>query len=309
MAVKVDIQTGETTNVESTNFNEFANMPSPDFNDSDTSEYGEEYSVNLEDEEAKLEKKRKIKSDLFTMIAAGVVNAIPIALDYFKHRKDPVPYKTNRRDLVKLGISMVLPTIQTIDTAVLDSKIQRSVEEKTPFTLSDVRNVVNVCQAYPSTSKALKNFMNNASRQSVGQQAVPVDSNTKRDAIVSCVNVIAPYIANKFSNDQLTFVEKCASVIPLKIFGGMVKRVASLNPKTRQVYEVVTNAVKVVDFGNKTLINNVVRSSNGMRQGPANQINSALDFFQDITGMNRGNISAYNDYNYNGWGGSRFNSF
>ena len=255
-----------------------------------------------------VERKKKIKSDIFTLLGSAIVNAVPIVVDAIKHHKDPVPYKVNKSQIARLGTSIAIPALQAIDTLALNSKLQNTLEEKTPIKLSDIRNVVNITLAYPSTKVALTNYMTNVSRQATGRQQVVQNPTAKRDAIVSCANVISPYIVDKFCDENLTFVEKCSSVLPIKIFGGLFKRFMSTDPKLQQVYDVGTTMINIASYGNNKM-SSAVRSNNGRPSSAVNTLGTFLDIAQDMTGMSRGNISRFND-GYNGWNdGSRFNGF
>jgi hypothetical protein len=264
-------------------------------------------AVNNE-EELKLERKRKIKSDILTVLASAAINLTPIIIDNIKHRKDPVPYRQNKPDVLRFGISMVVPTLQLVDTVAFNSKLQTTLKSKTPFSLSDVNNAVNLIQTYPSTHKCVVNYLSNVSRQSAGQQQVITNDTTKRDAWFTCLNLISPYIMNKMSDDRLNVVERFASIIPIKMFGNLVRKFASTNPTLQNVYNMTTTCLQVADFGNKK-INTAVRSNNGMNTAGTNTLSAILDVAQDAMGMSRGNISRFNDGYYDGWnGGSRFNN-
>lgn len=277
-----------------------------DFVENDSAESQQQAAPNVEDPYV-AERKRKIKSDVFTLLGTAIINAAPLLIDAIKHHKDPVPHKVDKGQVAKLGVSLVVPAIQAFDTIVLGSKIQNTIEEKTPFKLSDVRNVVNVIQAYPSTKTTLTNYMMNVSRQANGKQQIAQNPAIKTAAYTACVNVVAPYVIDKFCDNNLTFVEKCSSVIPIKIFGGLFKKFMSTDAKLQQAYNVGTSLIQVASYGNKNL-SSAVRSNNGRPSGAANSFGTFLDIAQDLVGMNRGNVSRYND-GYDGWNrGSSFNS-
>lgn len=266
-------------------------------------------SLTSNNDTTQIERKRKIKSDIFTVAAAAVINASPIVIESIKHRKDSVPYKQTKSDIVRFGMSLIMPTIQLLDTVLLNGKIQNTIKEKTPFKFSDINNVVNLVAAYPSTHTVVQNFFSNVSRQQNGQQQVAIDDTSKRDAFVACATLVSPYVMEKMADERYTFVEKVSNVLPIKIFGGLVRRVASTNPTLQNGYNMVTTCLQVADFGNKKF-NTAVRSNNGMRTNPSNTFSTILDVAQDAMGMSRGNISYYNNGGYDGWNnGSRFNNF
>ena len=279
----------------------------------DADENGESINVDAELENLKREKKHKIKSDVFSLIASAAINALPMVLETVKHRKDPVPYKCKKSDVFRFGTSLILPSIQVLDTVALNCKIQNTIKEKTPFTFGDIRNVINVVQSYPSTHTVLRNYFSNISRQANGEQQVIVDDTSKRDMFVSIANTISPYIVDKMTDDRFSVMERFSSILPMKMFGGLVRKFVSTDPKLQQGYNLVTGCIRVADFSNNTF-NKAIRSNNGMRNNQSNSFSTIIDAMQDITGMTRGNISRFNDGYYgggfDGWNnGSRFNNF
>ncbi len=279
----------------------------------DADENEESINVDAELENLKREKKHKIKSDVFSLIASAAINALPMVLETIKHRKDPTPYKCKKSDVFRFGTSLILPSIQVLDTVALNCKIQNTIKEKTPFTFGDIRNVVNVVQSYPSTHTVLRNYFSNISRQANGEQQVIVDDTSKRDMFVSLANTISPYIVDKMTDDRFSVMERFSSILPMKMFGGLVRKFVSTDPKLQQGYDLVTGCIRVADFSNNTF-NKAIRSNNGMRNNQSNSFSTIIDAMQDITGMTRGNISRFNDGYYgggfDGWNnGSRFNNF
>ena len=108
-------------------------------------------------------------------------------------------------------------------------------------------------------------------------------------------------------------MERFSSILPMKMFGGLVRKFVSTDPKLQQGYDLVTGCIRVADFSNNTF-NKAIRSNNGMRNNQSNSFSTIIDAMQDITGMSRGNISRFNDgyygQGYDGWNnGSRFNNF
>ena len=265
-------------------------------------DYGTPYSSE-EDEQVLF--KRKVRSDTYTAISSIGINVFPVVIDMLKHRKDEVPYKIPKSDLVRIGVSAVVPTIQLADTLWNKSRLQTTIKEKTPFELGDVRNLVNVIQAYPASHRMLLNFMGNVSRSAEGKQQIDIQNRVKRDAIVGLSTIVAPYIADKFSDERMTITQKMSAVIPVKMLGGFVRRFADSNPTLRRGYDAVTAVVKVADFGNQTL-SSAVKPNQGARSSAQNQLGSVLEVVQDMTGMSRGRLSRYGGDEY---GSSRWNNW
>ena len=271
--------------------------------EADGTEYGIPYTPS-EDEE--IIHKRKVRSDTYTAISSIGINAFPIVVDIIKHRKDETPYKVPTSDLVRLGVASAIPTLQLVDTLWNKSRIQTAFETKTPFKMGDVRNLVNIIQAYPASHRMVLNFMGNVSRSAEGKQQIDLQSRVKRDSIVGLATIVSPYIADKFSDERMSLAQKMSSVIPIKMFGGFVRRFADTNPTLRRGYDAITAVVKVADFGNQT-ITSAVKSNGGVRSNAQNQLGSVLEVVQDMTGMSRGRLSRYGaDDSY---GSSRWNSW
>ena len=263
------------------------------------SEYGQPYSSG---EDPEILYKRKIRSDTYSAVSSIGINVLPIVVDVLKHRKDETPYKIPTSDLVRVGVSSALPAIQLADTLWNKSRIQNMVEEKTPFKFGDIRNLVNIVNAYPATHRMVLNFMGNVSRSAEGKQQIELQNRVKRDAIVGLSTLVAPYISDKFSDERMSFSQKMSSIIPIKMFGGFVRRFADSNPTLRRGYDAITAVVKVADFGNQTLTSAV--KPNGARSNAQNQLGSVLEVVQDMTGMSRGRLSRFgmnDDYGSSRW--------
>ena len=91
--------------------------------------------------------------------------------------------------------------------------------------------------------------------------------------------------------------------------GGLIKKAARLNPKTRQVYDVGTAVVQMASYGNKTLSNAVRSSPQSTLNKTSSTINGVLNAAQDLFGMRGGGYGGgYGGGFNNGYGpGSRWN--
>lgn len=269
--------------------------------DSNDQAYGN--PVHTEDDLAVL-RKRKIKSDVGSLIATIGINALPIISKLVKHRNDEIPYRINSGDLVRLGTLSIVPAIQAIDTVCNKGRIQEMMETKTPFKMSDVRNVVNIVTTYPAAHRYLTNFMGNVVRNTEGKQVIETNSTIKRDTLLGCATTLAPYVIDKFSDESMTFAQKLGSVVPVKIFGGWVRRLADANPTTRRLYDGFTAVVNVASVGNRELGNLATKANKGQNKSAQNAFGAVLDVVQDMTGMSRGRVGGY--YDNDRYGGSRW---
>lgn len=284
-------------------------------NDFAETQYDENMSAAISDEDLeKAECLRARKTNIWTFITTGVINSIPILTEVIRQKKNHAPVKVSSNSIVKLVSSLVVPSISVIDSVCLNGKIDSTIKNKVGVQLSDVRNMVNIVHSYASTHNVITTYVQNQTAMAKGQPVTPVLPSIKEEAIVTNITTIAPYIVGKFTDSKLTFTEKCASIVPIKIFGGWVRRFVSTNPKLQEGYNVLTSAVKVVDFTNKTM-GSAVRSNNGLAKTSNlnNTVGSAIDFLTDALGQNRGNISRYGmnpGYGYDGWnGGNSFRNF
>lgn len=268
--------------------------------------------IHTEENVEEIERKKLMKTNIYSFITTGIINTVPIIIDSIKQKKTTGVTKVSKNSIIKLVSSLVVPAISVIDSTVLNNKIDNTLKTKVGFRLSDVRNVVNIVQSYPSTHNVITNYVTNIKEQSKGHPTVELLPVVKRDAIVTNLTTIAPYIVDKFTDSNLTFVEKCSAVIPIKIFGGLVKRFVSTNPKLQAGYNVLTSAVNVVDFTNKTMGSAVRSNNSGIKSNVSSTVGSAVDLIHDMLGQNRGNISRYGmggNY-YDGWnGGNSFRNF
>ncbi len=264
-------------------------------------DYGQPYMTSDEDPDVLF--KRKVRSDTYTAVSTIGINVAPIIIDVLKHRHDATPYKIPKSDLVRVGIVSALPTIQLIDTLWNKSRIQNTIAEKTPFKFGDIRNLVNIVNVYPAAHSAALNFMGNVSRSVEGKQQIDLRNHVKRDAFIGLSTLVSPYVFDKFSDERMTFTQKMSSVIPIKMFGSFVRRMADTNPTLRRGYDVMTAVVRAADFGNRQLSAAVKPNQNG-RSNAQNQLGSVLEVVQDIAGIGHGRLNRFgmnDDYGASRW--------
>ena len=182
-------------------------------------------SINAGDSDTKNIMNRKKKATLTSAIVTTGVNAIPVITDIFKHRKDPTPYHVNKNDLVCLGIASALPVFQAVDTIAFNGKCQDKIDEKLNgvITFNDIRNIVNLVNLYTPAHALIKKTMDQATAKANGMQVMPIDSFTKTRAAIGFTTLVAPFIADKLSDDSKSIAARIGSILPIPFIGSIVR--------------------------------------------------------------------------------------
>ena len=267
-------------------------------------------SINAGDSDTKNIMNRKKKATLTSAIVTTGVNAIPVITDIFKHRKDPTPYHVNKNDLVCLGIASALPVFQAVDTIAFNGKCQDKIDEKLNgvITFNDIRNIVNLVNLYTPAHALIKKTMDQATAKANGMQVMPIDSFTKTRAAIGFTTRVAPFIADKLSDDSKSIAARIGSLLPIPFIGSIVRSVVSKsnNTKVQGVYQIANAAINVANNANRTLTPAVRATSYGNSANKmSSELDTALNLASQLLGSPRGNIGGgmYNggNYNYNGW--------
>ena len=267
-------------------------------------------SINSGDSDTKNIMNRKKKATLTSAIVTTGVNAIPVITDIFKHRKDPTPYHVNKNDLVCLGIASALPVFQAVDTIAFNGKCQDKIDEKLNgvITFNDIRNIVNLVNLYTPAHALIKKTMDQATAKANGMQVMPIDSFTKTRAAIGFTTLVAPFIADKLSDDSKSIAARIGSILPIPFIGSIVRSVVSKsnNTKVQGVYQIANAAINVANNANRTLTPAVRATSYGNTANKmSSELDTALNLASQLLGSPRGNIGGgmYNggNYNYNGW--------
>ena len=268
-------------------------------------------SINAGDSDTKNIMNRKKKATLTSAIVTTGVNAIPVITDIFKHRKDPTPYHVNKNDLVCLGIASALPVFQAVDTIAFNGKCQDKIDEKLNgvITFNDIRNIVNLVNLYTPAHALIKKTMDQATAKANGMQVMPIDSFTKTRAAIGFTTLVAPFIADKLSDDSKSIAARIGSILPIPFIGSIVRSVVSKsnNTKVQGVYQIANAAINVANNANRTLTPAVRATSYGNTANKmSSELDTALNLASQLLGSPRGSIGGgmYNggNYNYNnGW--------
>ena len=267
-------------------------------------------SINAGDSDIKNIMNLKKKATLTSAIVTTGVNAIPVITDIFKHRKDPTPYHVNKNDLVCLGIASALPVFQAVDTIAFNGKCQDKIDEKLNgvITFNDIRNIVNLVNLYTPAHALIKKTMDQATAKANGMQVMPIDSFTKTRAAIGFTTLVAPFIADKLSDDSKSIAARIGSILPIPFIGSIVRSVVSKsnNTKVQGVYQIANAAINVANNANRTLTPAVRATSYGNTANKmSSELDTALNLASQLLGSPRGNIGGgmYNggNYNYNGW--------
>lgn len=252
-----------------------------------------------------VDRHRGIKCGIINTILSAGINSIPIIVSAVKNKKDGLPVKIEKGDIIRAAVSTAFPIIETIDAAFLGNKLTNK------FHLKDVRNVTNVVITYPAAHRALNEFVNKTIRNN--ESVVPTEtSNATAMTWLGIANIVTPYVTDKLTNNDLTIKQKLNSVIPIPLVGRFIGTIANKNPKLRDLYSTATNLVKFTSSGARSLGNAVRSKPNSTVNKATNSIASIADTIGDVLGVPRGNIGGYNGGYYNGnpygtrWGGSNW---
>lgn len=249
------------------------------------------------------ERHRNIKCGLINTAISVGINSIPIIIDTVKNKKQGIPNKINRTDIVRLAVTAAFPILETVDAAFLGHKLTEKCH------LKDIRNVTNLAMTYPAAHRALNDFMTKTVKK--GDQKSSQVPEEKTDAAaktwIGIANLITPYVTSKFTDSNLTFIEKINSTIPIPMLGGLVRRFARNNPAINNLYETGTGLIRFASGSAKSLTNAVRAKPNSTINKATTTVSTVADTLGDILGVPRGNVGysnfgGYNNYGSSAWG-------
>lgn len=278
-----------------------------DQNDFLTEEAAEQYKATAtgtftDDQIARL-RKREVKTDVASAIISVGISSIPMIYSYFKSKKSPVKYQPTGKDFARIGLFNLIPIIKVVDSALLNGKISNLIAEKTSFKFNDVRNVVSLCYAYKPFYNVLMGSLENSNRRMSNEQVLPKNKYDILNAWLSGINLVAPYVVYKFTDENMSFSQKCSSIVPIGVLGSWVRKLCMTNPKAQQAYDVAGSLVKVVSLGNNSLSSAIRPQQGSALNKGSTAINNVLNIASDLMGVNRGSFSTYGYNGYNsGWG-------
>lgn len=246
------------------------------------------------------ERHRNVKCGLINTAISVGINSIPIIIDSVKNKKQGIPNKINKTDIVRLAVTAAFPILETVDAAFLGNKLTEKCH------LKDARNVVNLAMTYPAAHRALNDFMNKTAKK--GDPNASQVPEEKTDAAaktwLGIANLITPYVTNKFTDSNLTFMQKINSTIPIPMVGGLVRRFARNNPAINNLYETGTGLIRFASGSAKSLTNAVRAKPNSTINKATTTVSTVADTLGDLLGVPRGNVGYGNFGGYNNYGGS-----
>ena len=266
-------------------------------------------SVNSKDSDAKIIMNRKKKAVLTSAIVTAGVNAIPVITDIFEHRKDPTPYHVNKNDLICLGIASALPVFQAVDAfgGKCQAKIDKSLNGVATF--NDIRNIINLVNLYTPAHALIKKTMDQATAKANGMQVMPIDSFTKTRAAIGLTTLVAPFVADRLSDDSKSIASRIGSILPIPFIGSIVRSIVSKSNSTKiqGMYQIANAAINVANNANRTLTPAVRATSYGNTANKmSSELDTALNLASQLLGSPRGSIGGGmyggGNCNYNnGW--------
>lgn len=260
----------------------------PDFMENDNSSTESKTTIDP----TKEIRHRKIKCGIFnTLISAGI-NAIPIVTEMVKNKKNGVPNKINKIDVVKFAVSTAFPVLETVDAAFLNDKLSDK------FHLKDVRNVTNIVMTYPAAHRALNDFVKKTVNANNGQAVVEEKTDATARTWLGVANLVTPYVTDKMTNKDLSIGQKFKSVLPVPILGRLIRVATRNNPELQKVYDSGTDLIRFASSASHSIGNmGAVRSKpNSIVSKSASTVSNIADTLGEFVGISRGR------YGFNGYG-------
>ena len=176
------------------------------------------------------------------------------------------------------------------------------------LTFNDIRNIVNLVNLYTPAHALIKKTMDQATAKANGMQVIPIDSFTKTRAAIGFTTLVAPFVADKLSDDSKPIASRIGSILPIPFIGSIIRSIVSKsnNTKVQGMYQIANAAINVANNANRTLPPAVRATSYGNTANKvSSELDTALNLASQLLGSPRGNIGGgmYNNvgYNYNGW--------
>lgn len=242
------------------------------------------------------ERHRRIKCGIINTIASIGINSIPMVVQTIKNKKSGIPNKINKFELTKTIVSAAFPILETVDAAFLGNKLSDK------YHLRDVRNLANIAMTYPAAHESLNALINRSVQRSNGE-ATPIVEENNGAGFKTCIgmaNLLFPYFTDKFTDSNLTFMQKLSSAVPIPILGRGIRMIVSRNPTLNNLYETSTGLLKVASGTAKSLGTAVRAKPNSTLNKATSTVSNVADTIGDILGMPRGSI---------GYGGGYYNPY
>lgn len=246
------------------------------------------------------EKRRKIKCGVINTVVSVGINSIPMVIQTVKNKRDGVPNKISKGDIIRTAVSAAFPILETIDAAFLGGKLEK-------LHLKDVRNVANIAMTYPAAHRSLNDLVKRTIQKTNGE-GQPVIQEEKTDAgfrtLLGIANLVTPYISDKFTDDKLTFMQKLTATLPLPLVGRGIRMIAQRNPALNNLYETGTGLIKFASGSAKQLGTAVRAKPNSTLNKATSTVSTVADTLGDLLGVPRGSVG-YGSYgNYGPYGNS-----
>ena len=118
------------------------------------------------------------------------------------------------------------------------------------MTFNDIRNIVNLVNLYTPAHALIKKTMDQATAKANGMQVIPIDSFTKTRAAIGLTTLVAPFVADKLSDDSKPIASRIGSILPIPFIGSIVRSIVSKsnNTKVQGVYQIANAAINPMIF-------------------------------------------------------------
>jgi len=240
---------------------------------------------------------RNIKCGLINTAISVGINAIPLVVDSVKNKKNGLPNKVNKSDVVRMAVSTLFPVLETVDAAFLNNKLSDK------FHLKDIRNVTNMVMVYPAAHHAINKFVNKAIRKNDPTlvQLIKESDDATAKMWFGTANLITPYLTNKFTDSNLTFMQKLNSILPVPILGRGIRALVSKNPAMANAYDAATGLIRFTSSTARSFNNAARAKPNSTINKATSTISSVADTIGDVLGVSRGNIGYGGVFNNGGY--------
>lgn len=279
-------------------------------------EFGDGNPEPISEEEMVRKHRRKVNG-INTVIALAI-NCAPIINKVLISKKKGTVLHI-KKEIISAVVLSSPSVLLTVDDLFLKGKLQTN--DNFRETVKHVRNVTTIVSLYgPVYGSVQESIYRNKNKRNFQENTMPArKSILTGEIMLKAVGLISPYIVNEICDKSLSTKEKLHSIIPIGVFGTMIRDVMSLNPNTAKIYEKSSMILRLGSIGTDLVGGAVIsgNSNNNKVQKGFSAVSNILNTAMSLTGVNNNNggpgysWSGNNGNSWNGYGGGnngRFNN-